>query len=135
VFHHINLQAQFISWVEKYNSLGGVTDIVARVEEVAKKRGVSMAQVALAWPMRKDGAHAFLRLKVVSQQPNPTYNCICRIQGSRRLSSARPPPRRSWTVSVGSILNSNCLLHKLTDASFRFVAPPSAFNWTSVFDK
>ncbi|ESK90783.1 aryl-alcohol dehydrogenase [Moniliophthora roreri MCA 2997] len=32
--------------------------IVARVEEIAKKKGVSMAQVALAWSMAKDGVSA-----------------------------------------------------------------------------
>lgn len=30
-------------------------DIVDRVEEIAKKRGVSMAQVAIAWEVSKDG--------------------------------------------------------------------------------
>ena len=29
--------------------------IVNRVEEIAKKRGVSMAQVATAWVLSKDG--------------------------------------------------------------------------------
>ena len=28
---------------------------VARVEEVAKKRGISMAQVSIAWILSKDG--------------------------------------------------------------------------------
>ncbi|KAJ7227735.1 aryl-alcohol dehydrogenase [Mycena haematopus] len=45
-------------FVDKYNSLGGVADIVTRVEEVAKKRGVSMAQIALAWSLCKDGVTA-----------------------------------------------------------------------------
>ncbi|KAJ6481057.1 aryl-alcohol dehydrogenase [Mycena sanguinolenta] len=45
-------------WVDKYNSLGGAADIVARVEEIAKKRGVSMAQIALAWSMSKEGVTA-----------------------------------------------------------------------------
>ncbi|KAJ7625801.1 Aldo/keto reductase [Roridomyces roridus] len=37
---------------------GGFSPIVQRVEEVAGKRGVSMAQVALAWSMKKDGITA-----------------------------------------------------------------------------
>ncbi|KAF4611802.1 hypothetical protein D9613_003719 [Agrocybe pediades] len=36
----------------------GVTEIVNRVEEVAKKRGISMAQVAVAWVLSKDGVTA-----------------------------------------------------------------------------
>ncbi|KAJ6582382.1 aryl-alcohol dehydrogenase, partial [Mycena capillaripes] len=42
-------------FVDRYNSLGGAADIINRVEEVAKKRGVSMAQVALAWSLGKEG--------------------------------------------------------------------------------
>lgn len=34
---------------------GGNKDIVLRVEEIAKKHEASMAQVALAWVMAKDG--------------------------------------------------------------------------------
>ncbi|KIL64342.1 hypothetical protein M378DRAFT_163370 [Amanita muscaria Koide BX008] len=36
----------------------GTATIVNRVEEVAKKRGISMAQVALAWVFQKDGVSA-----------------------------------------------------------------------------
>ncbi|KAJ7083345.1 aryl-alcohol dehydrogenase [Mycena belliarum] len=46
---------------DKYVSMylkGGAEGILARVEEVAKKRGVSMAQVALAWSMGTDGVTA-----------------------------------------------------------------------------
>ncbi|KAF7356074.1 Aldo/keto reductase [Mycena venus] len=45
-------------FVDSYNSLGGAHEIVSRVEELAKKRGVSMAQIALAWSMCKDGVTA-----------------------------------------------------------------------------
>jgi aryl-alcohol dehydrogenase-like predicted oxidoreductase len=31
------------------------TETAARVEEVAKKRGISMAQVAVAWTLSKEG--------------------------------------------------------------------------------
>jgi hypothetical protein len=31
-------------------------EITNRVEEIAKKKGISMAQVALAWCLSKDGA-------------------------------------------------------------------------------
>ncbi|KAJ7625802.1 NADP-dependent oxidoreductase domain-containing protein [Roridomyces roridus] len=44
-------------WVNAYNK-GGYEAIVNRVEEIAKKRGVSMAQIALAWSMSKDGVTA-----------------------------------------------------------------------------
>lgn len=33
----------------------GTSEIVERVEEIAKKRYISMAQVALAWILSKDG--------------------------------------------------------------------------------
>ncbi|KAJ6573244.1 Aldo/keto reductase [Mycena sp. CBHHK59/15] len=44
-------------FVSKYNG-DAATTIVSRVEEIAKKKGVSMAQVALAWSMHKDGITA-----------------------------------------------------------------------------
>ncbi|KAJ6605460.1 aryl-alcohol dehydrogenase [Mycena vulgaris] len=37
--------------VDKYNTIGGAADIVTRVEEVAKKRGVSMAQEGITAPI------------------------------------------------------------------------------------
>lgn len=42
---------------KNYNGSGGKA-IVDRVEEVAKKRGITMAQVALAWTLVKDGVTA-----------------------------------------------------------------------------
>ncbi|KAJ7447183.1 aryl-alcohol dehydrogenase [Mycena latifolia] len=45
-------------FVGMYNSGAAAATIVGRVEEVAKKRGVSMAQVALAWSMCTDGVTA-----------------------------------------------------------------------------
>ncbi|KAJ7167140.1 aryl-alcohol dehydrogenase [Mycena crocata] len=45
------------SWVERYN-VGSSADVIGRVEELATKRGVSMAQIALAWSMCKDGVTA-----------------------------------------------------------------------------
>ncbi|KAJ7167137.1 Aldo/keto reductase [Mycena crocata] len=44
-------------FVHMYDA-GGAGEIVGRVEELAKKRGVSMAQIALAWSMGKDGVIA-----------------------------------------------------------------------------
>ncbi|KAF4578493.1 hypothetical protein EYR36_000300 [Pleurotus pulmonarius] len=42
-----------------YFALGPAwTDIVARVEELAKKRGISMAQVSIAWTLSKEGVNA-----------------------------------------------------------------------------
>ena len=39
----------------KANEAVGTNKILERVEEIAKKRDVSMAQVALAWILSKDG--------------------------------------------------------------------------------
>ena len=36
--------------------------VVNRVEEIAKKRGVSMAQVATAWVLSKEGKNFLLRI-------------------------------------------------------------------------
>ncbi|KAJ7166825.1 aryl-alcohol dehydrogenase [Mycena filopes] len=44
--------------IGNYTTEGATPDVVARVEEVAKKRGVSMAQVALAWVMGTEGVTA-----------------------------------------------------------------------------
>jgi hypothetical protein len=38
--------------------------VVNRVEEIAKKRGVSMAQVATAWVLSKEGNNFLLRINV-----------------------------------------------------------------------
>lgn len=38
-----------------YGKGEGNTKVVAKVEELAKKKGVSMAQIACAWVMAKDG--------------------------------------------------------------------------------
>ena len=43
------------SLVQSYALSGATTDVVNRVEEVAKKKGLSMAQVSLAWIMNKEG--------------------------------------------------------------------------------
>ena len=36
----------------------GLSEIVKRVEEIAKAKGITMAQVALAWILSKDGVSA-----------------------------------------------------------------------------
>ncbi|KAJ6541213.1 NADP-dependent oxidoreductase domain-containing protein [Mycena vulgaris] len=41
-----------------YTSSSAGKEIVNRVEEIAKKRGISMAQVAVAWVLSKDGVSA-----------------------------------------------------------------------------
>ncbi|TFY64458.1 hypothetical protein EVJ58_g2622 [Rhodofomes roseus] len=46
-----------ISWAGPYKEWAGTSDIVNRVEEISKKKGVSMAQVALAWSFSKDGTY------------------------------------------------------------------------------
>ncbi|KAF5320800.1 hypothetical protein D9619_001960 [Psilocybe cf. subviscida] len=43
---------------DKYASGAGTNDIVARVEEIAKKRNVSMAQISTAWILAKEGVSA-----------------------------------------------------------------------------
>ncbi|CCM03026.1 uncharacterized protein FIBRA_05143 [Fibroporia radiculosa] len=45
-------------WFLKNYKGAGTADIVARVEEIAKKKGVSMAQVAIAWTLTKPGVTA-----------------------------------------------------------------------------
>ncbi|GBE82879.1 Aldo keto reductase [Sparassis latifolia] len=42
---------------KNYNGVG-TPEIVKRVEEISKKRGISMAQVAIAWCLAKDGVSA-----------------------------------------------------------------------------
>jgi len=45
-------------WVESYNRGQGTAEIVRRVEEVAKKRQESMAQISIAWILAKEGVTA-----------------------------------------------------------------------------
>jgi len=45
-------------WFLPNYKASGTGDIVARVEEIAKKKGVSMAQIAMAWCMSKPGVTA-----------------------------------------------------------------------------
>ncbi|KIM40267.1 hypothetical protein M413DRAFT_446440 [Hebeloma cylindrosporum] len=44
--------------IAKYKGALGTTEILARVEEIAKKRGVSMAQIGIAWILSKEGVSA-----------------------------------------------------------------------------
>jgi aryl-alcohol dehydrogenase-like predicted oxidoreductase len=46
------------SFIGKYSAAPGTVDILKRVEEVAKKRELSMAQVAFAWSAGKEGVTA-----------------------------------------------------------------------------
>ena len=46
--------------IDGYAAFPSTATIVGRVEEVAKKRGVSMAQVAIAWSMCRDGAYQYI---------------------------------------------------------------------------
>ncbi|OBZ75290.1 Versiconal hemiacetal acetate reductase [Grifola frondosa] len=46
-------------FISQYNQEGsGTPEIIKRVEELAKKKGVSMAQVAIAWNLSKEGVTA-----------------------------------------------------------------------------
>ncbi|KAH9840762.1 aryl-alcohol dehydrogenase [Rhodofomes roseus] len=46
------------AWAGPLKQWAGTADIVNRVEEISKKKGVSMAQVAIAWSLSKDGVTA-----------------------------------------------------------------------------
>ncbi|TCD64936.1 hypothetical protein EIP91_003433 [Steccherinum ochraceum] len=41
-------------FISRYNEAPGTKNVVSRVEEVAKKRGISMTQVSIAWLLSKD---------------------------------------------------------------------------------
>ncbi|EPQ52780.1 Aldo/keto reductase [Gloeophyllum trabeum ATCC 11539] len=45
-------------FIQTYRKGLGTTDIVNRIEELAKKRGVSMAQISIAWILSKEGISA-----------------------------------------------------------------------------
>jgi len=45
-------------WVGGYTKFDSDNDIVNRLEEIAKKKGATMAQIALAWCMHKDAVAA-----------------------------------------------------------------------------
>ncbi|KAF9012488.1 aryl-alcohol dehydrogenase [Cyathus striatus] len=45
-------------FISKYLSGPGTEEILSRVEELSKKRGISMAQVAIAWTLSKEGVSA-----------------------------------------------------------------------------
>lgn len=53
IAHFTNLHNER-SIIAGYGTTEGNKEIVRRVEEVAKKRGISMAQVACAWVLTKD---------------------------------------------------------------------------------
>ncbi|KAJ7509547.1 aryl-alcohol dehydrogenase [Mycena galericulata] len=64
------------AWVISYNK--GATEVVlGRVEELAKKRGVSMAQIALAWSMEKEGVTAPI---IGSTSLEKLADCIAAVQ-------------------------------------------------------
>jgi len=44
--------------VGRYTKVSSTPAIISRVEEIAKKKGISMAQVATAWSLSKDGVTA-----------------------------------------------------------------------------
>ncbi|KZT67555.1 oxidoreductase [Daedalea quercina L-15889] len=46
------------AWAQPYKQWAGTADIVNRVEELAKKKGVSMAQIAIAWSLSNDNVTA-----------------------------------------------------------------------------
>ncbi|THH00507.1 hypothetical protein EW026_g2027 [Hermanssonia centrifuga] len=52
-----SLRGQTDWFIDRYNK-GNTTDIVNRIEEIAKKRDVSMAQIGVAWVLSKEGVTA-----------------------------------------------------------------------------
>jgi len=44
--------------IGRYTAAAGTEEILKRVEEISKKRGISMAQVGLAWILTKEGVSA-----------------------------------------------------------------------------
>ncbi|PSR70432.1 hypothetical protein PHLCEN_2v13683 [Hermanssonia centrifuga] len=44
-------------WIKGYGG-SGTPEIINRVEEIAKKKGITMAQVAIAWSLSKEGVTA-----------------------------------------------------------------------------
>ncbi|KAJ3557517.1 hypothetical protein NM688_g1431 [Phlebia brevispora] len=54
---HSTKRGQKDKFIQGYMK-GSTSDIIVRVEELAKKRGVSMAQIAIAWTLSKDGVTA-----------------------------------------------------------------------------
>jgi len=45
-------------FIENYLKSPGTPDVIGRVEEIAKKKGISMAQVSIAWVLAKEGVTA-----------------------------------------------------------------------------
>ncbi|TFY57636.1 hypothetical protein EVJ58_g6905 [Rhodofomes roseus] len=58
LYHMLATDAARTSWAGPLKQWAGTADIVNRVEEISKKKGVSMAQVAIAWSLSKDGVTA-----------------------------------------------------------------------------
>ena len=50
----VHLTNIIFSMIDGYGQTEGNKEIVRRVEEIAKKKGHSMAQIACAWAMAKD---------------------------------------------------------------------------------
>ncbi|KAI0033128.1 NADP-dependent oxidoreductase domain-containing protein, partial [Vararia minispora EC-137] len=57
-FGNTTLRAGSDPWVSPYLAQPGSEDIIRRVEEIAKKHSVTMAQVAVAWMFAKDAVSA-----------------------------------------------------------------------------
>ncbi|GBE82852.1 Putative aryl-alcohol dehydrogenase [Sparassis crispa] len=51
-------RAQTDRYQKHYTDNPGTVDIISRVDELAKKKGISMAQVAIAWSLSKPGVTA-----------------------------------------------------------------------------
>ncbi|KAF9529797.1 aryl-alcohol dehydrogenase [Crepidotus variabilis] len=48
-----------VDWgIKNYLTGAGTAEIVSRIEEISKKRGISMAQVSVAWILSKEGVSA-----------------------------------------------------------------------------
>lgn len=60
---HLPQQSSFVS---RYKDLPSTQAIVERIEELAKKKGISMAQVAIAWCLNRDGELSYCCSSAVS---------------------------------------------------------------------
>jgi hypothetical protein len=49
--------------IKMYLQSAGTAEILKRVEELSEKRGVSMAQIAIAWSLAQDGTWSVFNLQ------------------------------------------------------------------------
>lgn len=85
-------------WRWNVHPEGKLGPLLSSVEELARKHGKTMAQIALAWIMAKDGEQASASLFVALGSIESILNCFC--QRSRLQSWVRHHLRSWRTISV-----------------------------------